>query len=318
MAYSLVLLYCCLPLESTDADPKPAAEGHQKERYIIPSVMDKLQEAIYRFSAGNYQNLQGSSRTDIGVHAIRNTCHVDIATRLNPRTGMIENPMQIQRGINYHLQRDPRNQICVRDACLVDDHFDARFDASARTYMYRLIVPTAKHISYPSIFHQDMAWVLDHRLNLELMRHAAAKLVGLHDFASFRGKNCQSRSSDRHVEYITIDSSALVLSQLPLSLQTSILMEIGFDPSSGPQLELITVTVEANSFLKRMVRNMVAMLVDVGKGSISLDQVDSILLAKDRAKNPCGTAPAQGLFLVDVHYDKLADLDRQAALSSNR
>lgn len=97
-------------------------------------MISRLDAAIQRFSAGNYQNLKASSRTDAGVHAIRNACHVDLAARINPRSGLQDSASKILHGINYRL-RGQGSQLLVRDVRLVDRSFDARFSASGRTCM---------------------------------------------------------------------------------------------------------------------------------------------------------------------------------------
>jgi len=158
-------------------------------------------------------------------------------------------------------------KIKVRWARAVDREFHARYSAAARRYVFVYRVDTV-----PAPLSDPFAWRVG-RLNTDAMHQAAQCLVGEHDFTSFRAAGCQSRSRYRHVHWLTVQS-------------------IG---------NLAVLDVEANAFLLHMVRNIAGALVQVGEGLRTEDWIGECLNARDRRLiGP--TAPARGLYLVDVRY----------------
>ena len=152
-------------------------------------------------------------------------------------------------------------------------------------------------------------------LDIDAMNHAAKHLVGTHDFSSFRGKGCQRSSPIVTLEDVWIgqeryhdngDGGGILSavwnrrrhrdaeSKMNDTVQLPVL-------HINPSLHLITIVITGQSFLYRQVRNMVACLVDVGRGKLQPDRVKEILEKRDR-RYASGMAPAQGLFLVDVEH----------------
>ena len=222
-----------------------------------PSIQAALEEAVFAYSSETVR-VFGAGRTDAGVHALRQVAHVDLVKPGDAQT--------LRSAVNAHL----RNQrISIVEAEEVDDGFDARFSATRRVYLYRIL----NRRSPPALDH-GRVWHVGSPLDADAMGQAAQRLVGHHDFTTFRASECQARSPVK-----TLD-----------------LMEVR---RVGDE---IRVTAEARSFLHRQVRNMVGTLERVGAGRWSAGDVAEALEARNRAAaGP--TAPACGLCLKAVSYD---------------
>jgi tRNA pseudouridine38-40 synthase len=170
-------------------------------------------------------------------------------------------------GINSLLPAD----IVVRDLKEVPPSFHARFDAISKVYLYRI-----SNRSVRSALERDHAWFVWESLDLARMREAFPIFVGTHDFSSF----CSTHTDS------------------PDHIRTILGMDARKDPAG-----MILILVEADGFLRYMVRTIVGALVDVGRGKSSPEELTRILAAKDRRRAGL-TAPPQGLFLKDVRYDE--------------
>ncbi|GAX20474.1 tRNA pseudouridine38-40 synthase [Fistulifera solaris] len=270
-----------------------------------------LRQALQSLTTGTWYNLQVSSRTDRGVHALKNTCHVD----LRHQKWTCE---QIHRGLNYYLQRqevkglgeridrdvrilrvleapqqmpNPWAQEDPTQPLLVD--WNARFSAIQRTYVYRII--HSRDLDWMAPFECDRAWRIHSKkpLNLEAMQQAADMLVGEHDFSSFRGKGCQRISPIVNLSAVRVTARDLHDFE-PLLWGTTI-------DNESSRCQLITIRFEGNSFVYRQVRNLTGCLVQVGKGRLHPHDIPALLAARNRALAP-GMAPPHGLFLVDVQH----------------
>jgi len=184
-----------------------------------------------------------------------------------PYQGQEADPRRLLRGLNALLPADIR----VRSVTPAPADFHARHSARGRIYRYRI-----QHGDVRSPFEREFsAWVRA-PLDAGAMERAAAHLVGRHDFASFRGAGDQS------------------LSPLKTIRRSEIAEQNG----------MIVYTVEADSFLQYMVRNISGTLIEVGRGRFAPDSVGAILGARDR-RLAGPTAPPGGLFLVEVLYGDL-------------
>ena len=171
---------------------------------------------------------------------------------------------RLQRGLNMLTPDD----VAVRRVEVVPDNFDARRDGRARLYRYRIW-----NDPWPSAIHRRYAWHIHDALDLFAMQEAVRCLEGEHDFASFQAAGCDAAHSVRNI----------------------------FRNSLTRAGEFIVYDVEANAFLRHMVRNIVGTLVQVGRGERATVSFRELLEAKDRTQaGP--TAPPQGLFLVEVKY----------------
>lgn len=221
-----------------------------------PSVQAALESAVEAF-CGEAVEVVGAGRTDAGVHALGQVAHVEIARAATPKS--------VRDALNFHLKPEP---IAVLDAQEAPADFHARFDAVQRRYRYRIVNRRA-----PLTLERERAWWVPRILDEEAMAEAAARLVGHHDFSSFRASQCQASSPVKTLDRFEVRrrGNAIVLS------------------------------VAARSFLHHQVRNMAGTLCLVGEGRMRPEAIDRILEARDRsAAGP--TAPAQGLYLVGVDY----------------
>jgi tRNA pseudouridine38-40 synthase len=174
-------------------------------------------------------------------------------------------PQKICDALNYHLRPDPVSAIA---AAQVTDTFHARLSAIRRSYLYRILNRRA-----PPALEAGRVWHVERTLDVEAMHDAAQALVGHHDFTSFRASICQARSPVK-----TLDRLAV--------------RRVGDE---------IHVDASARSFLHHQVRNLVGTIAQVGLGKWTRRDVERALAARDRrAAGP--TAPAEGLYLVDVGY----------------
>jgi len=142
-----------------------------------PSVQGTLEAAAMAID-GAPVDVYGSGRTDSGVHALAQIAHMDLVKDLRAD--------KVRDALNYHLAEAP---ITVLDAEVVDDEFHARFDATEREYLYRLIDRRPK-----LALERGRVWRLPVKMDADAMHDAAQVLVGKHDFTSFRDKQCQSKS----------------------------------------------------------------------------------------------------------------------------
>ena len=221
-----------------------------------PSVQAAIEEAIARF-AGEAVGVQAAGRTDAGVHALGQVAHVDLARDWDADV--------VRDALNHHLRPAA---IVVRAAARAADDFHARFSATGRVYRYRIVNRRA-----PLALERHRAWWVPRPLDAGAMNAAARRLVGRHDFTSFRAAECQAKSPLKTLDALDVARAG----------------------------ETITITARARSFLHRQVRNMVGTLKLVGEGRWTAEDVAAALEAHDRAAaGP--TAPAEGLYLVSVSY----------------
>jgi tRNA pseudouridine38-40 synthase len=221
-----------------------------------PSVQAALEAAVLAF-CGETVEVVGAGRTDAGVHAEGQVAHLDLARDCRPDT--------VRDALNFHLKPAP---VSVLAAAPAAPDFHARFSAIRRRYRYRIVNRRA-----PLALERGRAWLVSAPLDAAAMQDAAARLVGRHDFTSFRATQCQAASPVKTLERLTVTRRG----------------------------EAIEVAAAARSFLHHQVRNMVGTLRLVGEGRWTADDVAAALAARDRAAaGP--TAPADGLFLVGVDY----------------
>ncbi len=220
------------------------------------SVQGALEAAV-KAMCGEEVRVHGAGRTDAGVHALAQIAHCDIAKSFRPD--------RLRDGLNAHLRPHP---IGVLDAEIVPDTFEARFSAIKRHYRYR-IVNTRANLALDA----GRAWRIPRHLDTEAMHAAAQRLVGKHDFTTFRHSDCQAKSPEKTLDQLDVVRDG----------------------------NTVTILTSARSFLHSQVRSMVGSLVWVGEGRWSADDLSAALAARNRAA--CGiVAPPEGLYLVRVEY----------------
>jgi tRNA pseudouridine38-40 synthase len=235
-------------------DGAPFAGWQYQEN--APSVQRTIMDAIQAFS-GEKVMVQGAGRTDAGVHALGQVAHFDLAAERPTDT--------IRDALNAHLRPQP---VAILSAEKAADDFDARRSAVRRHYLYRIANRR------PDLaIERGRAWRVSRRLDAEAMHAAAQRLVGKHDFTTFRSTECQAKSPVKTLDRLDVT-------------------RLGDE---------IHVTAVARSFLHNQVRSMVGSLVPVGDGKWTASDLAGALAARDRSA--CGpVAPPDGLYLVRVDY----------------
>ncbi len=200
----------------------------------------------------------GSGRTDTGVHAIEQSAHFDI-------TKKIQNLNKFLKSINYFLNN---YEIAILKIKKRNIKFHARFSAKERIYKYVIF----NQLSKP-ILQNKRGWLVIKKLDLEIMKKAAKKLIGTHDFSTFRASGCNAKSPIRSIKSVKIKK-----------IKNKIELEF-----------------RSQSFLKQQVRSMVGCLKYIGERKWTLKKFISVIKLKNR--NLCAPpAPAEGLFLKKVLY----------------
>lgn len=226
-----------------------------------PSIQAALEDAVFALSGERVQ-VQSAGRTDSGVHALGQVAHFDLGT---------EKALHAIRGaLNFHLKPNP---IVVPKVELAGPGFHARFSATGRRYLYRILNRRA-----PAALDRGQVWHVPVPLDIEAMAESAAVLVGRHDFNSFRSTACQSPTSIKTLDRLSVLQSG----------------------------EEVRIEVESRSFLHNQVRILAGTLVLVGRGQWTKRDVQDALAARDRARaGP--TAPPHGLCLMEVRYPPAGD-----------
>ncbi|MBD1153521.1 tRNA pseudouridine(38-40) synthase TruA [Pelagibacterales bacterium SAG-MED24] len=200
----------------------------------------------------------GSGRTDTGVHAIEQSAHFDSIKK-------IQNLNKFCKSINYFLNK---HEIAILKIKKKNMNFHARFSAKERTYKYIIFNQFSK-----PILQNKRGWFVIKNLELEIMKKGAKKLIGTHDFSTFRASGCNAKSPIKSIKSVKIKK---------------IKNKIEFE-------------FRSQSFLKQQVRSMVGCLKYIGEKKWTVEKFTSVIKSKNR--NLCAPpAPAEGLFLQRVLY----------------
>ncbi|GAV90209.1 PseudoU_synth_1 domain-containing protein [Cephalotus follicularis] len=280
--------------------------GSQQQQNCRTAV-GVLQDAFHKF-IGQPVSIFCSSRTDAGVHALSNVCHVDVERISKRKPGEVLPPHEpgvVKRAVNHFLQKN-EGDISVIDVRCVPSDFHARYKARERTYFYLLL-------SGPeplSTFEKDRAWHVPEELNVHAMQEACKVLIGCHDFSSFRAAGCQANSPIRTLDELHLSEvvstpffpSIIERAQTQLTSEDLHAVETDFGFGMRRRHRCYIVTARSRSFLYHQVRLLVGVLKSVGTGDITVSDVETILNAKTvTAARPM--APAHGLYLGHVKYD---------------
>lgn len=223
----------------------------------VPTIQGELEAAAFHLNQEETV-IQGAGRTDAGVHARGQVAHFDLVRDIPEH--------KIADALNAHLRPAP---IAVLGAEYASDEFHARFHATSRHYRY-IIENRRADLSLD----RGRAWRVGSPLDTDAMQTAANRLIGRHDFTTFRDTLCQADSPVRTLDRINIKRS-------------------------GTRIE---VEYSARSFLHKQVRSITGSLVEVGRGKYPAEWISDILAAEDRTA--CGpVAPSEGLYLERVGYD---------------
>ena len=240
--------------------------GWQRQETVY-SVQESIERAIQGFSQEEVR-AQCAGRTDAGVHAWGQVAHFDLEREWDA--------FRVKNAMNSHLRDDRRlplpHQVVVVAAEQVDDEFNARFSPKQRHYAYRIITRR----EFLAVEHKR-AWRVPDDLNVEAMHEAAQCLKGEHDFTSFRAAACQANSALKTIDEISVQR---------------------VENLHGSEIQ---IRVSALSFLHHQIRNFAGALRHVGNGKMGVDEMKTLLEAKDRKLAP-PTADACGLYFLRVDY----------------
>ena len=221
-----------------------------------PSVQAAIERALLAVT-GEAVAVHAAGRTDAGVHASAMRAHVDVARPFAP--------FRLMEAINALLRPDP---VAILACEPVADDWHARFSCLGRRYRYRIVNRRA-----PLTVERGLAWRVTRPLDADAMASGAARLVGRHDFTTFRSAHCQADSPVRTLDRLDVVRDG----------------------------ERIDVFASARSFLHHQVRSMVGCLAMVGQGQWSADDLADALTARDRARLGLN-APPDGLYFTGAAY----------------
>lgn len=240
---------------TVEYDGSPFA-GFQLQAGGPPTVQGALERAVLAFS-GEAARVHVAGRTDTGVHATGQVAHIELARAWPAKV--------VRDALNARLVPDP---VVVLEAELAADDFHARFSATGRRYLYRVLDRRP-----PPALQRERVWWVKTPLDADAMAQAAQALIGLHDFTTFRDAKCQSASPVKTLDAVSV-------------------ARVG---------EEVRLRFAARSFLHRQVRSMTGSLVEVGAGRWTPADLRAALDARDRRR--CGqVAPPHGLYLTGVEY----------------
>lgn len=224
----------------------------------LASVQGAIESAIFKFTGEN-PTITTAGRTDAGVHALGQIAHVDLTKEWRSDT--------VRDACNAHLIQN-RDTVSILAVELVDEEFNARFSALKRHYHYR-ILNRRSHTALDAM----RVWWVPKPLDSDKMHEAAQRLLGRHDFTTFRSTQCQAKSPIRTLDRLDVIRNG----------------------------DYIDIYASARAFLHNQIRSFAGTLMDVGTLRFTADDVEAALLAKDRQR--CGVvAPPHGLYLTGVDY----------------
>lgn len=235
-----------------DGSPYVGFQRQQEQR----TVQGVLEAAVLAFT-GEVITLKAAGRTDTGVHARDQVVHFDLTKDWDTDT--------VRDAMNAHLRHE---MVGVVEVAQVDESFDARFSATKRHYRYTIL-----NRRTPPVLELGKVWGVAKPLDETVMQAAADRLIGHHDFTTFRSVHCQGKSPLRTLEVLSVRRDG----------------------------EHVFVDAAARSFLHNQVRSMVGALKAAGEGKVSADDVQAMLESRDRALCP-PVAPPEGLVFERVEY----------------
>ena len=243
---------------TVEYDGRPFA-GWQRQT-ASPSVQAAIEAAIFAVT-GEAVAVHAAGRTDAGVHATAMRAHLDVARDITP--------FRLMEAINAKIRPAP---VAILDCVAVPEDWHARFSCLGRRYEYRIVLRRA-----PLTWERGLAWRIPRELDSDAMAGGAARLIGRHDFTTFRSAHCQAYSPLR-----TLDRLDVVRTE-------------------GIRGDQISIFASARSFLHHQVRSMVGCLALVGQGKWSPDDMTDALAARDRTRLGLN-APPDGLFFIGADY----------------
>ncbi|HUZ66423.1 MAG TPA: tRNA pseudouridine(38-40) synthase TruA [Beijerinckiaceae bacterium] len=220
------------------------------------SVQEVLERALGELEGASVA-VQGAGRTDAGVHALAQVAHADLSKDWRPD--------RLRDALNAWVRP---HAVSILQAEQKPTTFEARFSATGRRYVYRILDRRA-----PPALERGLVWHVPRRLDAQAMNEAAQALVGRHDFTTFRAAECQASGPVRTLDRLDVVRTG----------------------------DVVEIFADARSFLHHQVRSMVGALHYVGTGKWTRADLAAALAACDRARC-AAVAPACGLYLHSVDY----------------
>ncbi|MGL4730786.1 MAG: tRNA pseudouridine(38-40) synthase TruA [Clostridium sp.] len=230
-------------------------KGWQRLQDNENTIQGKIENVLTKL-CGSKVEVIGCGRTDAGVHAENYTANFHTECMLSE-----------EMMLNYLYEFLPED-IVVKELVEVDERFHSRYNAKAKTYVYKI-----NNCKFRNVFDRKYVYHIDEKLDLEAMKRASEVLVGTHDFQSFTTLKSKKKSTVRTINYINIIE----------------------------ENDYIEIEVNGEGFLWNMVRIIVGTLLAVGKGNLKYIEVEKILEMKKR-QEAGPIAQAKGLFLRNVEY----------------
>ena len=224
-------------------------KGKSIQKTIQLTLSNLLKQKIVLISAG---------RTDAGVHSTEQSAHFDSKNK-------IQNIDKIIKSLNFFLNKKMISIINIKKKNI---NFHARYSAKERIYLYII-----NNRFSTSTINKDREWHIRKKLDIKLIRKGSKKLIGTHDFSTFRSSNCGAKSPVRTINKIIVSKSK----------------------------DRIKLKFKSKSFLKNQVRSMVGCLKYLGEGKWDLKKFEAVFIKKDR-KKVAPPAPACGLYLEKIIY----------------
>ncbi len=242
-------------------------KGWQRQESTDNTIQGKLENILSKM-VGVPVEIQGSGRTDAGVHALGQVANFHADTKMSEQ--------EILSYVNQYLPEDIA-VISVKEAA---DRFHSRLNATGKTYCYLLI-----QSELPHVFERRFAHRIEDRLDVEAMERAAGYLLGTHDFAAFTSAKKSKKSTVRTIDEITFTKE-----------YSSVMRTV-----QEPDLDLLRITYSGDGFLYHMVRILTGTLIEVGMHLRSPEEIPEILESKNR-EMAGPLVPAKGLTLMEVRY----------------
>ena len=221
------------------------------------SIQKEIEKVLFKMLREKVR-IFGSGRTDAGVHAKNQSAHFDCKHK-------ILNKYKFINSVNHFLNK---KNISIKKILKKKLNFHARYSAKEREYEYIILNRYAS-----PVLEKNKVWYLRSKLDTKLMKKAAKKLIGTHNFNAFRSANCQANSPVRTLKKIKITNKN----------------------------EKIIFILRSKSFLKNQVRSIVGCLKQIGENKWTINDLEKVLKSKKR-KNCAPPAPAHGLYLSKIIY----------------
>lgn len=218
------------------------------------TIQNIIEDSIFKITSKKV-TLFASGRTDAGVSALNQKAHFDIEEELNKN--------KFLKSVNAVLPQD----IVIKEICLVDNNFHARYNVKKKTYSYTI------NLGIKDVFNDKFELHFPYKLNIKNIKRASRYLVGTHDFSSFCSSKTGVKDFNRTIYYIKVKLKS----------------------------NKLNIKICGNGFLYNMVRIIVGTLLEIGQGKKRVEDIKSILKSKDR-KNAGKTVDAKALLLYNVEY----------------